>query len=399
MKTPFWQVAAASMPRPSRRYERLIGTLLKHNIIDWSMCRKRAMYCRVAELYRQRIGRCHAMMLAASEYGCSYESVRKTIYEFDKQSNINLMKQPIKIKNETGLTTIDIEGTIGLSEEWQFDNPASRVATYERFRECVSEIADIANSHIVVNIRSTGGDVNDALLIYEALRATGAHITTRCYGYTASAATIVAQAASEGCRLIAPSSLYLIHNSLCSTEGNAEELTAEVEMLRQTDARLAEIYATRSGRSVEEVALLMSENGGRGRWLSPAEAIAEGLVDGLITEYDNTEQSSATITERATKGIKALMRAIGIDINAESRPRVEDDINYIPRQEAMQDAMPLPTATTESSTTSSPILLDEGQLAAKPTTLKEVEDPSPVELTSSPRSNAYERDARALRNR
>ena len=128
------------------------------------------------------------------------------------------MSQLIKIKNEVNLTTIDIEGTIGMEEAWQFDNPDSRVATYERFRESVSQIADIQNSEIRVNIRSTGGDVNDAILIYEALRATGAKVTTCCYGYTASAATIVAQAASEGCRLIAPSSLYLIHNSICATE-------------------------------------------------------------------------------------------------------------------------------------------------------------------------------------
>ena len=171
------------------------------------------------------------------------------------------MREQIQIKNEVDCSVIDIEGTIGVDESWQFDNPESRVATYERFKECVARIADIRDSEIRVNIRSTGGDVNDAILIYEALRATGAKVVTCCYGYTASAATIVAQAASEGCRLVAPSSLYLIHNSICATEGNAEELMAEVEMLQQTDRRLAEIYATRSGRSVDDIALLMSDNG------------------------------------------------------------------------------------------------------------------------------------------
>lgn len=127
------------------------------------------------------------------------------------------MNQTIKIKNEVDTTIIDIEGTIGVPESWQCDNPDMRVTTYERFKESVSRIADISNSTIRVNIRSTGGDVNDALLIYEALKATGAKITTCCYGYTASAATIVAQAASEGCRLIAPTSLYLIHNSVSRT--------------------------------------------------------------------------------------------------------------------------------------------------------------------------------------
>lgn len=402
MKQPSWQAVSYPLPRPSRRYERLIGTLLHHNIVDWSMCRKRVMYRRVEELFRRGLGRCHAMAVVAGELSCSYEAVRNAVYEIDRNKNHPIMNSTIKIRNEAECTTIDIEGTIGLSEQWQFDNPDSRVATYERFRECVSQIADIRNAHIVVNIRSTGGDVNDAILIYEALRATGAHITTCCYGYTASAATIVAQAASEGCRLIAPSSLYLIHNSLCSTEGNAEELENEVEMLRQTDARLAEIYATRSGRDVEHIAALMSENGGRGRWLSPAEAIAEGLVDALNIEPNDAPQpDKPTIGKRAMKGIKALMRAIGIDYDSERTPNAEDDINYIPREKEATDAAEQPFAKVSNAVAAngSSILLDQRQRNVKPTTLKEVEDPSPVDHRSSPRSLAYERDARALRNR
>jgi ATP-dependent protease ClpP protease subunit len=301
------------------------------------------------------------------------------------------MNQNIKIKNEQHCTTIDIEGTIGLSEEWQFENPESRIATYERFRESVSQIADIQNSHIVVNIRSTGGDVNDAILIYEALRATGAHVTTRCYGYTASAATIVAQAASAGSRLIAPSSLYLIHNSLCSTEGNAEELQAEVEMLKQTDMRIAEIYATRSGRDVEAIVALMSENGGRGRWLAPSEAIEAGLVDAIIEEATTVEPTS--LGERAKQGVKALLRAIGIESKDADMADQSRDINYIPR-DATEDKA-LPVASSDAST----LAFVEGQRQAQPTKLKSVEDPSLADRATDPRLEAYERDARSMRSR
>ena len=89
------------------------------------------------------------------------------------------------------------------------------MATYERFRDAVRRIAEIEAPEVVVEIRSTGGDVNDALLIHDALRSLGARITTRCYGYTASAATIIAQAASEGRREISANALYLIHDSVC----------------------------------------------------------------------------------------------------------------------------------------------------------------------------------------
>lgn len=291
------------------------------------------------------------------------------------------MNTTIKIKNEADSTTIDIEGTIGIAEEWQFENPESRVATYERFKESVARIADIKNSAIRVNIRSTGGDVNDALLIYEALRATGATVTTCCYGYTASAATIVAQAASPGCRLIAPSALYLIHNSLCSAEGNAEELEAEVDMLRQTDRRLAEIYATRSGRDVAEITALMSENGGRGRWLSPEEAMAVGLVDAIDDEH------TMTLKERAVKTVKALFEAIGVGDG--ETPECED-INCLSHR-----ATELPEANVNVSM----IALEEGQKRTAPSAVKQIEDPEMVAAVSNPRMIAYENDARNMRLR
>ena len=121
------------------------------------------------------------------------------------------METQFKISNEASLCTIDIEGVIGIPEGEQFADSTPSIATYERFREKVEKIREIKANEVVVNIRSTGGDVNDALLIYEALVGLDAKITTRCYGYTASAATIIAQAASNGCREIASSALYLIH--------------------------------------------------------------------------------------------------------------------------------------------------------------------------------------------
>ena len=72
------------------------------------------------------------------------------------------MKSEIQINNNADCCQIDIEGTIGIPEEWQFDDPDARVATYERFRDALRRIAEIEAPEVVVNIRSTGGDVNDA---------------------------------------------------------------------------------------------------------------------------------------------------------------------------------------------------------------------------------------------
>ena len=156
------------------------------------------------------------------------------------------MSGKITISNTAeDVAVIDIEGIIGVPEAQQFDDADTCVATYRAFRDVIAKIESIGQREIVVNIRSTGGNVNDALLMHDTLKALGAKITTRCFGYVASAATIVAQAASQGCREISANSLYLIHKSVCSAEGNAQAIAQAIDILAKTDERITGIYADR----------------------------------------------------------------------------------------------------------------------------------------------------------
>ena len=204
------------------------------------------------------------------------------------------MQTKITITNSFQTCFIDIEGTIGVEQEQ--GGASSSVATYEAFRREVERIAEVAAQRVVVNIRSTGGDVNDALLIYDALRALDAHVTTRCYGYTASAATIIAQAADEGSREISSNAMYLIHRSMCAIEGNSQSLQARAELLQKTDERLAQLYALHSKRGVEEYAALMAENNGEGRWLTAQEAVEAGLADRIIDYVATGVELPDTVT-------------------------------------------------------------------------------------------------------
>ena len=193
------------------------------------------------------------------------------------------MTSTITITDESSVAVIDIEGIIGTPEQLQFDSKDERIATFERFSESLAKIKQLNAKHIVVNIRSTGGCVNDALLIFDALSELDATVTTRCYGYVASAATIIAQAASPGHREISPNALYLIHCSESSAEGNSLSMAATLDMLNATDQRIANIYADKSGRPAGEFISLMNQNNGKGRWLSAQEALNAGLVDTIIT--------------------------------------------------------------------------------------------------------------------
>ncbi len=304
------------------------------------------------------------------------------------------MSKRIRIRNNQECATIDIEGTIGLPEQWQFEDPAQRVATYEGFRQSIQQIEALECSSVVVNIRSTGGDVGDALLIYDALVGLDVEVTTRCWGYVASAATVIAQAASEGRREISPNALYLIHNSTCAAEGNAIELAQRVELLKKSDERLAELYARRSGRDAETFVALMGEESGEGRWLNAQETIEAGLAD-LVIEGNATsgvvEEVSEAIGETiqdALDSVKGVIKRIGSRLRG-----VESTSNVAVEVSDTSDVSNVSSNTTSPSQ----LIFEQRQQELQPIPLERCEDPSLREATMSANESAYYRDASRLR--
>ena len=221
--------------------------------------------------------------------------------------------------------------------------------------------------------------MNDALLIHDALTALGAHITTRCYGYTASAATIIAQAASPGCREISANALYLIHTAICAAEGNAAEIAGKLDLLRQTDTRIAAVYAARSGRPAGEFEALMAENNGNGRWLSPEEAVAAGLAD---TVTDNGERTAPSLAGNIARGWERLLAGIGLN----RREELPADRNVLLTAGERQELL------RRSATA-----IRQAQQNASPTCTKPREDPSYGDTVRTANQRAYAEDVKRFK--
>ena len=185
----------------------------------------------------------------------------------------------IRISNRTKQAVIEIEGEIGVPESWQFESDSQRIATYDSFSAKLEKIRALSSESVRVNIRSMGGNVNDALLMYEALQSLEKPISTHCYGYVASAATIIAQAAAEGQRHLSENSLYLIHNAVTDIQGNKIQMERTAQLLGKTDQRIAELYSRHTTMSAEQCAELMAKEDGNGSWLTPDEALELGLID------------------------------------------------------------------------------------------------------------------------
>lgn len=330
-----------------------------------------------------------------------------------------------EIKDSAGTVEINIEGTIGcpISD----GSNESAVATYNEFKRKISDIGASNARKVVVNIRSTGGDVNDALLIYEQLKSLKAKVVTQCYGYTASAATIIAQAASEGMRRMSENALYLIHQSSTSIEGPTQKLAGGIELLRKTDERIAKIYSDASGRPAEEFLTLMGENDGSGKWLSAEEALSAGLIDEIIgskpiqninkeelfglpeppqinDKMDNKDEKKDGLLDRISAWFEAKVDGEVQVLNADLALEREKVENLTSERDALLTQNEEQTATIANLNDEVTRLKAENAelkaMQVKPTDpAQQVQDPNPTPAPPQPTANeqAYAKDVEAFK--
>lgn len=168
-------------------------------------------------------------------------------------------------------------------------------------------LRDAPASDVHVRLSSLGGSLDDGLDIRRQFADHG-DVTVHLVGMTASSATILAMGARR--IVMSRGASMLIHNCslFVSSWGmkNKEEVDEEIDRLKAThgtletlDRVMAEIYAARTGKSIEEMAALMAEN----RWLNADEALALGLIDEI---EDDLVAATPQNRESAFQAIAAL---------------------------------------------------------------------------------------------
>lgn len=168
-------------------------------------------------------------------------------------------------------------------------------------------LRDAPASDVHVRLSSLGGSLDDGLDIRRQFADHG-DVTVHIVGMTASSATVLAMGARR--IVMSRGASMLIHNCSLYVDSwgmrNKEEVDEEIDRLRAThgtletlDGVMAEIYAARTGKSIEEMAALMTEN----RWLNAEEALALGLIDEI---EDDLVPATKENRESAFQAIAAL---------------------------------------------------------------------------------------------
>jgi len=166
------------------------------------------------------------------------------------------------IRNSADKTEIDIIGAIG--EDWFGEGN-----TLETVRNKFSEITN----DITVNISSLGGDLIEALAIYDMFKASNIRVTTNVIGATASAGTVIAMGGDT--IKISENSLFLGHKASLFVGGNADDLRSAANDLDKFDSRIIAIYKKKTGKTKAEIENWLKED----KWITAEEAKSFGLVD------------------------------------------------------------------------------------------------------------------------
>ena len=131
---------------------------------------------------------------------------------------------------------------------------------------------------ISLYINSPGGMAYAGMAIYDVIQHVRPDVSTICVGMGMSAAAMVLCGGAPGKRLALPNARIMIHQGSAGTRGAPSDMEIQLREVLSLTHRMAEIIAHHSGRSIDEV----SRDIDRDYFMTPDEAIAYGLIDGII---------------------------------------------------------------------------------------------------------------------
>ena len=138
--------------------------------------------------------------------------------------------------------------------------------------------AEDPQADIDLYVNSPGGSVYAGLAIYDAMQHVPPDVKTICFGIGMSAAAMIVAGGAPGKRLALPNAKLMIHQGSAGFRGAPTDVQIAAREVAATTRQMAEIIARHSGRPEEQVLHDID----RDRFMTPAEAVAYGLVDEVL---------------------------------------------------------------------------------------------------------------------
>lgn len=207
--------------------------------------------------------------------------------------------------------------------------------TARQFASSMKALGDL--DHINLHIHSPGGDVFDGIAIYNLLNSHTASKTVYIDGLAASMASVIAMVGNP---IIMPeNAMMMIHKPWGITGGDANDMRDYADLLDKVEAVLIPSYAKKTGKTPDELALMLGEE----TWMTAQECLEHGFADQISTAV----QAMARINSKRIEEFDAMPNALK---NMITKPKATTQAPANPQP------APAPVAVTE------PAALDENAI-------------------------------------
>lgn len=179
-----------------------------------------------------------------------------------------LTPQETSPNSDGGERVLRINGVIA-EESWLDDDITPAVFASE---------LNAGSGPVTIWLNSPGGDVVAAARIYNMLLDYPGKVTVNIDGIAASAASVIAMAASTVA--MSPVSMLMIHNPATLAMGDKTELSRALEMLESVKDSIINAYQLKTGLSRAKLSKLMDAE----TWMDARAAIDLGFADDLLTD-------------------------------------------------------------------------------------------------------------------
>ena len=153
--------------------------------------------------------------------------------------------------------------------------------------EALYGVDNQSTDDVHIRLNSYGGSCNAATRMFDDVRAYPGNVHITISGTAASAATVLAMAASQ--LEMTPGSLFMVHDPSVIAWGNERDLSEAIGLLRACKESILNSYATRCKKPRGELAAMMTAT----TWMDAKAALANGFIDGITDEEPSGSPTNA----------------------------------------------------------------------------------------------------------
>jgi ATP-dependent Clp protease, protease subunit len=138
---------------------------------------------------------------------------------------------------------------------------------------------------ILLVINSPGGSVDSGFAIWDQVKMLKSPVTTLVTGLAASMGSVLSLVAPKGRRFATTNARFMIHQPLIGgfIEGQATDLEIQAVQMLKTRKILVDLYVEATGKETKAIEKAID----RDTWMDAKEAKAFGLIDEVITSFDD----------------------------------------------------------------------------------------------------------------